>query len=110
MTEQPVNPEITSDDKLWTALAYILSPLTPIILILMEDKRNRPFIKYHNVQALVLGVLEVILYITIGWTVVGLCVPVLLWFYMIYCGLKAYQGKYVNVPLVTGFVKKQGWA
>jgi len=29
MTDQPVNPEITSDDKLWTALAYILSPLTP---------------------------------------------------------------------------------
>ena len=110
MTEQSVNTEITSDDKLWTALAYILSPLIPIILMLMEEKKNRPFIKYHNVQALILGVLEVVLYIAIGWTLFGLCVPVLLWFYMIYCGVKAYQGEYVNVPLVTGFVKKQGWA
>ena len=27
MTDQPVNPEITSDDKLWAALGYPISPL-----------------------------------------------------------------------------------
>lgn len=40
--------EVTSDDKLWALLAYIFSPLVPIILMLMEDKKNRPFIKAHN--------------------------------------------------------------
>ena len=35
---------VTSDDKLWAALAYVLTPLIPIIILLMEDKKNRPFI------------------------------------------------------------------
>jgi uncharacterized membrane protein len=82
----------------------------PIILLLMEDKKDRPFIKAHNMQALILGVIEVLLSIFIGWTVVGLCLPVLLWFAMIYWGIKAYQGEYVTIPVVTDFVKNQGWA
>ena len=102
--------EITSDDKLWSLLTYVFSPIVSIIIMLMEDKKNRPFIKAHNMQALVLGVIEVVLYIVIGWTVVGLCVPLLLWAVMIYWGIQAYQGKYVTVPVVTDFVKKQGWA
>jgi uncharacterized protein len=102
--------EITSDDKLWSLLTYVFSPIVSIIIMLMEDKKNRPFIKAHNMQALVLGVIEAVLYIVIGWTVVGLCVPLLLWVAMIYWGIQAYQGKYVTVPVVTDFVKKQGWA
>ncbi len=102
--------DVTSDDKLWALLAYVLSPIVPVILLLMEDKKNRPFIKAHNMQALVLGVVEVILSIVIGWTVIGLCVPFLLWLVMIYWGVQAYQGKYVTIPVVTDFVKSQGWA
>ena len=42
------NPnEISSDDRLMAALAYVFSPLVPIIFLLMEDKKNRPFIKAH---------------------------------------------------------------
>jgi uncharacterized membrane protein len=113
MAEQvptPVGSDITSDDKLWALLTYILSPLVPIIILLMEDKKNRPFLKAHNMQALVLGVIEVILSIVIGWTVVGLCLPAILWIVMIYWGVQAYQGKYVTIPVVTDFCKKQGWA
>ncbi len=102
--------DVTSDDKLWALLAYVLSPIVPVILLLMEDKKNRPFIKAHNMQALVLGVVEVILAIVIGWTVIGMCLPFLLWIAMIYWGVQAYQGKYVTIPVVTDFVKNQGWA
>jgi uncharacterized membrane protein len=28
----------------------------------------------------------------------------------IYWGYKAYQGEYVTIPVVTDFVKNQGWA
>jgi uncharacterized membrane protein len=113
MSEQMPNvagADVTSDDKLWALLAYILSPLSPIVILLMEDKKNRPFIKAHNVQALVVGVIEVILSIVIGWTVIGLCVPMLLWLVMLYWGIQAYQGKYITIPVVTDFVKNQGWA
>jgi uncharacterized membrane protein len=109
MENQPM--DVTSDDKLWVLLAYILSPLIPIVIMLMEDKKNRPFIRAHNAQALVLGVIEVILYSVFSWFFgIGACLGVLLWFAMIYWGIQGYQGKYVNIPVVTDFVKNQGWA
>jgi uncharacterized membrane protein len=110
MTEQPINPEITSDDKLWALLAYVLSPIVPIIIYLMEDKKNRPYLKAHNMQALVMGVVMILLSILIGWTVILACVPFLVWCVMVYWGIQAYQGKYVTIPVVTEWCKKQGWA
>ena len=109
MSEQPINPEISSDDKLWALLGYIFSPLIPLIMLLMEDKKKRPFIKFHAVQAIVLGVVEFILYAVLGWIFVGLCLGLALFAYMIYIGVKAYQGEYVVVPMVTDFIKKQNW-
>ncbi|RME86935.1 MAG: hypothetical protein D6770_10655 [Anaerolineae bacterium] len=108
MNEQ-MNPEITSDDKLWALLAYIFSPLVPLIIMLMEEKKARPFLKFHSMQALVLGVVDFVLYIVLSFTIIGLCIPVLLWFAMVYWGVKAYQGEYVQVPFVTDFIKNQGW-
>ena len=110
MTEQPVNQEVTSDDKLWVLLAYILSPIVPIILLLMEDKKNRPYIKAHNAQALIVGIIIVLLSILIGWTVVLGCVPFAVWLVMVYWGIQGYQGKYVTIPVITDWCHKQGWA
>jgi uncharacterized membrane protein len=110
MTEQPVNPDVTSDDKLWSLLAYIFSPLIPIIILFMEDKKNRPYIRAHNAQALVMGVVEIALSILIGWTIVGGCLPAIIWIIMVVWGIQAYQGKYVTIPVVTNFVRNQGWA
>jgi len=101
--------DVTSDDKLWAGLSYFF-PLLALVALLMEDKKNRPFIRAHNAQALVLGIVELILYAVIGWTLVGLCVPLLLWVVMIYWGVQAYQGKEVDVPVITNFVRNQGWA
>ncbi|HBX70800.1 MAG TPA: hypothetical protein DEH25_15825 [Chloroflexi bacterium] len=105
--EAPEEP--SSDDKLWVLLTYVLSPVVPIIILLLEDKKNRPYIKEHNAQALVLGIINIVLGIVVGWTVILACVPLLLWFYMVYLGIQAYQGKPVTVPVITDFVKKQGW-
>ena len=112
MTEQPQPPtmDITSDDKLWALLGYIFSPIVPIIVLLLENKKNRPYIRYHNVQALVIGVLIVILSFLLAWTFVLACVPFLVWLVMLYWGIKAYQGEWVVIPVVTNLVKNQGWA
>jgi uncharacterized membrane protein len=110
MSQEPMAPEISSDDRLWSLLAYVLSPIVPIIILLMEDKKNRPFIRAHNAQALVLGIVEVVLAVVLGWTVFLSCVPLLFWLLMIYWGIQAYQGKEVNIPVVTDLVRNQGWA
>jgi uncharacterized protein len=112
MSDQFVNEEVTSDDKLWALLAYLFTPLVPVIILLMEDKKNRPYLKAHNIQALVFGLVywvlgSLIAVFTLG---IGSCLIPLLWILAIYWGIQAYQGKYVTIPVITNFVKKQGWA
>jgi len=75
----------------------------------MEDKKNRPFIRAHNGQALVVGLINIVLSLALGWTLVLSCVPLLVWIGCIYWGIQAYNGKYVTIPVITDFVKKQGW-
>jgi len=113
MSEEPVvtGTEPTSDDKLWAALAYVFSPLVPIIILFLMDKKDRPFIKAHNVQALVVGlvlavILSILSVITCGVGLLGWVV----WLLMLYWAYKAYQGEYINIPVITDFVKGQGWA
>ena len=113
MTEEPLlnETEPTSDDKLFAALAYALSPLVPIIILFLEDKKGRPFIKAHNVQALVAGVALSVIVSLVTVVTCGLgVVSIFGWILMLYWAYKAYQGEYVNIPVITDFVKGQGWA
>ena len=97
--------EVTSDDRLWAALSWIpISPLWPIIaiiLLLVEDKRKRPFIKYHAILSLVTGVVGVVLSF--------LCVGIIIILAMFYFAYKAYQGEMVRIPYLTDFAENQGW-
>jgi uncharacterized membrane protein len=102
--------DVTSDDKLWALLAYILTPIVPIILMLMEDKKNRPFIRAHNAQALVVGLVNLAIGLLLSWTIVLACVPLIIWFVCIYWGIQAYGGKMVEIPVISNFVRNQGWA
>jgi uncharacterized membrane protein len=107
MSEQ-FDSEITSDDKLWAALGYPIA-LIALIMLLMEDKKNRPFIKFHAVQSLVLNIALFILMMILTVTVVGaICAP-LLWFVTFWPAYESYQGKYIEIPVVTNFIKNQGW-
>jgi uncharacterized protein len=106
------NVEATQDDRLWVLLAYVLTPIVPIIILLMEDKKNRPFIRAHNAQALAWG-----LFNAIGGTILSsvlfFCVgtpTLIIWLIGVYWGYKGYQGEMVNIPIITDFVRKQGWA
>ncbi|MFC1936535.1 hypothetical protein ACFLYP_02585 [Chloroflexota bacterium] len=96
--------DVSPDDKLWAALAYVFTPLVPVLLLLLEDKKDRPFIRAHNVQALVAGI---VFYIFAGVTV---GCGTILWIVFLYWAYKAYQGEYIEIPLISDFVKNQGWA
>jgi uncharacterized membrane protein len=104
--------DVTSDDKLWAALSYVFAPIVGIIVLLMEDKKSRPFIKFHGVQSIVASVVFWIIatiLTTVSLGILGLCVPVL-WLVFLYWAYQAYQGQMVNIPVVSNFIKNQGWA
>jgi uncharacterized protein len=105
---QPV-VDITDDDKLWSLLSWIFAPLVPIIVLLLEDKKSRPFIKYNAMQALVLGVVNMVVSGVLGAVVIGCVIGVVVFGYMVYLGVQSYNGNMVTVPMLTDFCKKQGW-
>jgi uncharacterized membrane protein len=110
MTEQPVNPEVTSDDKLWAALGYPIV-LIAIIVLLMEEKKVRPFIKFHAIQSIAANVVffviaTILAVVTLGFG--GICAP-LLWLVFLYWAYQAYQGELFEIPVITNFIKGQGW-
>jgi uncharacterized protein len=112
MNEQVPSYEVSSDDKLWALLAYIFSPLVPIIILLLEDKKNRPFLKAHNMQALILGAAEWIINIivsAISFGILGCVVGLVFLVVNIYLGVKAYNGQTFEIPYLTNFIRQQGW-
>lgn len=111
--EKIVDPNITSDDKIWALLSYIFTPLVPVILLFIEDKKNRSFLKAHYPQALAWGVvlylIATLLSVTVILVPISCIIAIAGLVFSIIWGVKAYNGEYVEIPVITDFVKKQGW-
>lgn len=95
--------ETTSDDKLWAALSYAI-PIIGIVVLFMEDKKSRPYIKFNAIQSIAATiVLSVIASVTLG------CGSIL-FLILFWWAYQAYQGQDVKIPVITDFIHNQGWA
>ena len=102
MTNETVyDPDITQDDRLWAALTWIpITPLWPIfaiIALLLEDKKDRPFIRYHAVLSLATGL------VLIPLSVITCGCAALVYLVFFYWAYLAYKGQTVEIPLLTDF-------
>ena len=132
MRDATVDPEASRDDKLIALLSYvtqIIIPLIlPVIVLLSESSKKRPFQRYHAVQSLALSLLffalgaaiavgtAIIQVVPLVGTLVGvlvLCLSPILWFMaviaLLYYGYQAYQGKRFAIPGLTSILHDQGW-
>ncbi len=110
MNQAPMPTDVTSDDKLWAAIGYPI-PVVAIIVLLMEDKRARPFIRFHAVQSIALWIVYAVLGViltAISFGLLGICFGVL-WLAFFYPAYLAYQGQKFEVPVVTKFLRDQHW-
>ncbi len=136
MQHAEVDPLADSDDRLIALLSYVtqllLPVIMPIIVLLSESSKKRPFQRYHAVQSLALtlvfwaifmlasiavGVFQLIPVLgwLLGW-LVGLVFFLLTPMYFVagigllfYYGLQAYKGRRFAIPGLTSFLKDQGW-
>ena len=109
MSEQ-MSPEISCDDKLWSALGYVI-PIIAIIVLFIENKKDRPFIRFHAIQALAFNVVLWVLIFIVSLVTLGfgaLCAP-LLWLVSFWPAYDSFKGNYTELPVITNFIKKQGW-
>jgi uncharacterized membrane protein len=115
MSQGPIpSGDITENDKLMAALSYPI-PIVAIVILLVQDMKNRPFQRYHAVQAIaaniLLWIVISILSIIVTAISLGLCFfgPGILWLLTLYWAYLAYQGQYFEIPWVTQFLKSQKW-
>ena len=115
MSQAPISSgDVSANDKLMAAISYPI-PIVAIIILLVQEMKNRPFQKYHAIQAIaaniVLWVVISILGVVIGLISAGLCgwLPGILWLVTLYFAYQAYQGLYFEIPWLTQFMKGQGW-
>jgi uncharacterized membrane protein len=107
MSEQS---EITNDDKLLAALGYPIA-IVPIIVMVMEDKKNRAFLRYHAIQSIIFNIALWAALIVFGTFTLGLgfFFAPLLWLVTLWPAFDSYNGKYTEIPVITKFAKNQGW-
>lgn len=110
MQSNPMSADVTDNDRLMAALAYPLSPLISIIILVVESMKGRPFQRYHAMQSLPFGIVQIVLAFISPFTLfIGCCVSIGLFIVQLYYAYQAYQGKYFEVPVVTSFMRQQGW-
>jgi uncharacterized membrane protein len=107
MTDQPNNLNITQDDKLWAMLSYapFIGFWIALYALLVDEKKNRPYIKYNAINAMAMYVVVAVSSLI----VVGICLAAVMWIYQIYLMVQANKGETITIPLLTDFCKKQGW-
>jgi uncharacterized membrane protein len=111
LTNRVAATDANDNDRLMALLAYVLSPIVPIIILLVESMKSRPYQKYHAMQALGAGIVMFVISLILGFTVVCACAAPLLWIPLIYYGIIAYQGQgsYFDIPALSNFMRQQGW-
>lgn len=99
--------DFTDNDRLWAALAWIpatpLWPLFALLALLLEDTKDRPFIRYHAIVSIVLG----LALIPIAIFTLGCGAIVYLVFF--WWAFEAYNGKVVEIPVISNWVRQRGW-
>ncbi|MEW5719413.1 MAG: DUF4870 domain-containing protein [Chloroflexota bacterium] len=112
--------DITDNDKLMAALAYFFTPIVPIIILLVDTMKVRPYQKYHALNALGLcavaflyNLVVCICAVPLSFVGIGFCLFPLMFLVfipVIYYTIIAYtRGQYFEIPVVTKFMAQQGW-
>lgn len=98
------------DKNIAGMLTYLVGFITGIIFLVIE-KENR-FVRFHALQSIIISAVFFIINIVLtsipvfGWIIGILLAPFtfLLWIYLMF---KAYQGKWVKLPIVGDMAEKQ---
>lgn len=123
----PEDPsDITDNDRTMGLLAYVVI-FVPLIILLSETGKQRPFQRYHAVHSLAVSVAVFVITLVICCIVflpiaivvgmltggLGICclLPLMVVPYipMVYYGIRAYQGEYTVIPALTDFLVQQAW-
>lgn len=87
-------------------VTYVLEFITGIIVYLAFSEGDRR-LKFHAMQATLIGVISIFVSVIFGFILppLGSLLIFLIWLYSMYIGLEAYNGREVEVPFITSYLK-----
>jgi uncharacterized membrane protein len=132
MQNSEIDALADSDDRLIALLSYatqiVLPAVMPIIVLVSESSKKRPFQRYHAVQSLafvavfwgllvlsgfVVTVMQIIPFVGLVVGFLMACLAPLAWFgqamLLLYYGFQAYKGRRFAIPGLSSFLRDQGW-
>lgn len=128
-SNQQLAGDADDQDRLFGLLCYIFALIVPLI-VLLSDMKNRPFRRFHAVNALGMDAVYAVLVVllcccsTVGGVVLsnanlgfvsllGNCVFGILFLAVIglriWYAVLAYQGNYFDIPFLTNILRQQRW-
>lgn len=119
--------ESTSDDRLmsmlaWLTMAILQLPIVSIIQLVSTGTKDRAFQRHHAIMSLMFYVVGIayeivaaILFVILSTLTLG-CGAACLWIiflvpqaFALYFALQAYNGKLIELPVLSNFARQQGW-
>lgn len=95
---------VDSNSKTIAALAWLFSPISSLILILVDSYKKDKYIQFHAWESLVFGLVAAICYTILWWT----CIFPLAAFAVTIVGVVyAFQGESWKLPLIGDWAEEQ---
>lgn len=102
--------QTSQDQKMKGALAYVLSWLTGIIVLLIAN--DDKFLKFHAWQSIIFGVVVTVVVIALNFilpaslSILASLVSLVCWLFMLYGAYQVYSGNDFKIPVVADYVPK----
>jgi len=98
--------QVRDENRLWALVAYALAPLGSLVALLLAG--DYPALKRHARQGLLAGsdgaVVSTALSLITALSLLGMLLSAAFWLYLVVCGVRAYRGENVEIPLISSMV------
>ena len=105
--------QVQIENRIWALVAYALAPVGSLVALLLPKARTAGAgddlaLKRHARQGLLAGsagaVVSTALGLITALSFVGMLLSAAFWLYLVICGMRAYRGEDVAIPLISSMV------
>ena len=95
-----------AEDPAIFLITYVFESVTGVIVYLAFSRGERR-LKMHAMQATLIGIVSVVVWAAFSLVLpaLGSLIAFLLWLYSLYIGAQAYNGRDVDVPYITRYLR-----
>ena len=95
--------QVYTENRIWALVAYALAPVGSLVALLGAG--DDLALKRHARQGLLAGIAGAIVSTALGLitalSFVGMLLSAAFWLYLVSCGVRAYRGQDVKIPLIS---------